>query len=475
MTKFLVFFFRYPRILSHVSIFKMCSFYGRSYCSLKALGIFLRGAKIILGGKKIGWPCRQPCGSQNCRSPRSTNWMRHRPASWQRPENEGIFGRPWESTLQEGICSILWKQYVSNHLGASIHIFFEGIYAGFQGEGRGDLIEDGDQGSLYKLPTHLRKLMYKLLVILRDFPLIVWVGNDPTVGSLGDELEVEESKDVWNEESHKSSNIYVLNWHVEVPYDEKSKMLWSGKNGRRWACEALESRNDADEALDKICHLARRQDGHLNQTWIWPQLLIWKKDICNKHIHFNSFIFFFVGGRDVWLTHLFRTDWGSCYLRWTPCGVQQAILLGRVALGKFKPRKLYTVDTLADFCRMVQFLVLHLPKFPLRVAPFVGKQGTVLHFYIYFSDTPTDVDFGKNRKWSNSLCDLKTPRWWLCWKTSKMELKSKLVPNNQRSVLISTRRRWWKFMEWWFVGLLVCFKIQEIQGPKKRDHKECLQ
>lgn len=81
-------------------------------------------------------------------------------------------------------------------MGASIHIFFEGIYAGFQGEGRGDLIEDGDQGSLYKLPTHLRKLMYKLLVILRDFPLIVWVGNDPTVGSLGDELEVEESKDV---------------------------------------------------------------------------------------------------------------------------------------------------------------------------------------------------------------------------------------------------------------------------------------
>lgn len=53
---------------------------------------------------------------------------------------------------------------------------------------------------------------------------------------------------------------------MEVPYDEKSKMLWSGKNGRRWACEALESRNDADEALDKICHLARRQDGHLNQT-----------------------------------------------------------------------------------------------------------------------------------------------------------------------------------------------------------------
>ena len=52
----------------------------------------------------------------------------------------------------------------------------------------------------------------------------------------------------------------------------------------------------------------------------------------------------------VWLTHLFRTDWASCYLRWTPCGVQQAILLGRVALGKFKSRKLHTVDTLADFC-----------------------------------------------------------------------------------------------------------------------------
>ena len=126
--------------------------------------------------------------------------------------------------------------------------------------------------------------------------------------------------------------------------------------------------------------------------------------------------------------------------------------------------------------RMVQFLVLHLPKFRLRVAPFVGKQGSILHFYMYFSDTPTDVDVGKNREWSNSLCDLKTPRWWLCWKTSKMELKSKLVPNSQRSVLISTRRRWWKFMEPWSDGWLVCWFIsiiQEIQGPKK-NHKECL-
>lgn len=55
------------------------------------------------------------------------------------------------------------------------------------------MIKDGDQGSLYKLPIHLRKLMYTLLVILRDFPLIVWVGNDPTVGSLGEELEVEKT------------------------------------------------------------------------------------------------------------------------------------------------------------------------------------------------------------------------------------------------------------------------------------------
>ena len=78
--------------------------------------------------------------------------------------------------------------------------------------------------------------------------------------------------------------------------------------------EALESRNDPDEALDKICHLARREtrwtfESNLNLTSII--------NLTKNHMRFlqatNTFssihsYIFFVGGRDLWLTHLFRMD-----------------------------------------------------------------------------------------------------------------------------------------------------------------------
>lgn len=121
--------------------------------------------------------------------------------------------------------------------------------------------------------------MYKLLVILRDFPVIVWVGNDPTVGSLGEELEVEKNMKRGKNgfgfgckrmyEMRKTTNLQTcmyLTGMWRCLTMKNQRCFGVEKNGRRRACEALESRNDADEALDKICHLARRQDGHLNQT-----------------------------------------------------------------------------------------------------------------------------------------------------------------------------------------------------------------
>ena len=130
---------------------------------------FLQGEKIILGGE-TEWVdlVRKPSpeAKPNGRSPRSTNWMRHRPASWPRPEGS-------RSTLQEGtVSSILVEGYVSKSFGSiSIHIFWRGYMVVFRGEGRGDLIKDGDQGSLYRFFHPLEKVDVQVAGHFEGFPL----------------------------------------------------------------------------------------------------------------------------------------------------------------------------------------------------------------------------------------------------------------------------------------------------------------
>ncbi len=128
---------------------------------------------------------------------------------------------------------------------------------------------------------------------------------------------------------------------------KNQRCLWVEKNGRRWACEALESRKDADEALDKIGHLARREtrwtfESNLNLTSIInltkQYMRFWQATNTFSSIHVYIYIYlFFCWGTRFTVDAFFSYGLSHRCLRWTFGGVQQAILLGRVAL-------------FADFC-----------------------------------------------------------------------------------------------------------------------------